>query len=406
LSPARRPTPAPSSFNASDTHPASSAAPPNSAAPSSSSVPVLDSTPGQPARLLELVAQSSSAIVPGSSTVPDLLPAPTPPRTRSQAGIHKLKIYSDGTVHYSYTTASGEPYTIKEALSSPSWNATMIDEYDALMRNKTWTLIPPVSRCNVIDCKWVFKLKYEANGSADRHKVRLIAKGFKQHLGIDYDDIFSPVVKPTTIQLILSLVVCHRWVLHQLDVQNAFLHGILDEEVYMTHPPGFVNHDFLAYHCKLDKALYGLKQAPHVWYSHLSDKLQSIGFSPSQEDISLFYYRKGSVVIFLLVYFDDIIVASSSSASVMTLLHDLQSDFALKDLGSLHYFLGIEVQHTPERLCLSQSKYTIDLLHRAGMQSCKAVTTPLSSTSKLSAHVGEILAPKDVTKYQSLVGAL
>jgi hypothetical protein len=141
-------------------------------------------------------------------------------------------------------------------------------------------------------------------------------------------------------------------------------------------------------------------------YARLSDKLQSIGFQPSQADVSLFYYRKGSVVIFLLVYVDDIIVASSSSAVVTTLLWDLGGDFALKDLGPLHYFLGIEVHRTPNDLCLSQSKYTKDLLHCAGMQNCKAVTTPLSSTTKLSAHVGELLAPEDATKYRSLVGAL
>jgi hypothetical protein len=125
-----------------------------------------------------------------------------------------------------------------------------------------------------------------------------------------------------------------------------------------------------------------------------------------QADVSLFYYRKGSVVIFLLVYVDDIIITSSSSAAVMALLHNLGGDFALKDLGPLHYILGIEVHCTPNGLCLSQSKYTKDLLHYAGMQNCKAVTTPLSRTTKLSAHVGEILAPEDATKYRSLVGSL
>jgi hypothetical protein len=190
--------------------------------------------------------------------------APAPPCTRSQAGITKLKIFSDDTVCYAYTAASGEPYTVKEVMSSPSWKAAMIDEYNALLLNKTWTLVPLVSGRNMIDCKWVFKLKYKADGFVDHHKALLVAKGFKQRLGIDYSDTLSPVVKPTTIRLILSLIVSHGWVLHQLDVQNVFLHGILEEEVYINQPPGFVNPNFLAYHCNLDKALYGLKQAPHA----------------------------------------------------------------------------------------------------------------------------------------------
>jgi hypothetical protein len=126
---------------------------------------------------------------------------------------------------------------------------------------------------NVIDCKWVFKLKHCADGSIERHKARLVTKGFKQHLGIDYDDTFSPVVKPATIRLVLSLAVSRGWNLHQLDVKNAFLHVILEEEVFIKQPLGFIDPEFPSYHCKLDKALYGLKQAPCAWYSRLSDKL-------------------------------------------------------------------------------------------------------------------------------------
>jgi hypothetical protein len=225
-------------------------------------------------------------------------------------------------------------------------------------------------------------------------------------LGIDYDDTFSPVVKPTTIRMVLSLTVSRGWVLHQLDVQNMFLHSILDEDVYMKQPPGFVDSNFPSYHCKLDKALYGLKQAPRAWYSRLSNKLQSLGFSPSKADISLFYYNKGLVTIFLLVYVDDIIVASFSASAVSDLLDALQNDFALKYLGSLHYFLGIEVTQARDGLQLSQKKYTNDLLQRVGMVSCKPMSTPLATSTKLSAHDGDLLSSEDATKYRSIVGAL
>jgi hypothetical protein len=125
----------------------------------------------------------------------------------------------------------------------------MVDEYNSFMCNKTCILVPPASGCNIIDCKWVYKVKYKVDGSVDRHKAQFVAKGFKQRLGIDYDDTFSLVVKPTTIRLMLSLAVLHSWVLRQLDVQNALLHGILEEEVYMKQPLEFVNHNLLSYHC-------------------------------------------------------------------------------------------------------------------------------------------------------------
>jgi hypothetical protein len=215
---------------------------------------------------------------------------------------------------------------------------------------------------NLIDCKWVYKVKHKTDGSIDRYKARLDAKGFKQRLGIDYDETFNLVVKPATIRMVLSLVVSRGWVLRQLDVQNVFLHGILEEDVYMKQSTSFIDSNFPSYHCKLDKALYGLKQTPRTWYSRLSDKLQSFGFHPSKADISLFYYNKGSVTILLLVYVDDIIVAGSSASVVSDLLSALQNDFALKDLDYLYYFLGIEVTPTSDGLQLSQKKYTNDLL--------------------------------------------
>jgi hypothetical protein len=186
----------------------------------------------------------------------------------------------------------------------------------------------------------------------------------------------------------------------------VFLHDILEEEVYMKQPPGFISSEFPSYHCKLDKALYVLKQAPHAWYSQLSDKLQFIGFLPSKVDISLFHYHKGSITMFLLIYVDGIILASSSTHVVDALFKDLKSDFALKDMGRLHYFLRIEVTKTTDGICLSHSKYATDLLKHAGMLSCKATPTPLSPTGKTSAHEEEILSPEDETRNRSIVGAL
>jgi histone deacetylase 1/2 len=162
----------------------------------------------------------------------------------------------------------------------------------------------------------------------------------------------------------------------------------------------------LGHVCLLDKALYGLKQAPRAWYSCLSSKLQSLGFCASKDDTSLFFYNKGGVTIFMLIYVDDIVVASSSEKAVDALLHDLGLDFALKDLGDLHYFLGIEVKKVHNGIILSQETYANDLLRRVNMQVSKTVGTPLFVSDKLSLTDGEVLGGDDSTNYRSIVGAL
>jgi histone deacetylase 1/2 len=326
--------------------------------------------------------------------------------TRLQHGIRKPKVYTDGTIRYGCLAESGEPRNLDEAFNNKNWKNAMDEEYNALMRNKTCHLVPMTKGKNIIDCKWVYKIKRKGNGDIDRYKAHLVAKGFKQRYGIDYEDTFSPVVKHATIRTLLSVAVSKGWCLRQLDVQNAFLHGVLEEEVYMRQPPGYESSSTPQYICKLDKALYGLKQAPRACYSRLSSKLQQIGFLPSKADTSLFYYKKNGVIIFMLVYVDDIIVVSSCSKAVEALLQDLRTDFALKDLGQMSYFLGIEVKKVKEGIFLSQQKYAFDIVKRANMHLCKPLNTPLSPSEKLSVETGTKLGVQDSTTYRSLVGAL
>lgn len=164
--------------------------------------------------------------------------------------------------------------------------------------------------------------------------ARLVTKDFHQVQGFDFNKTFSLVVKPTTIRLILTSALSHHWGLHQLDVNNAFLNGLLHETIYMQQPPGFSSQD-KSLVCKLDKALYGLKQAPRQWFERLQSTLLQFGFHTSQCDPSLFIYKKDKNVVYLLVYVDDIIITGSSNSLIQTLVGHLNSTFALKQLGQL-----------------------------------------------------------------------
>ena len=330
--------------------------------------------------------------------------SPVQPRTHLQKGVIQHVNYK--TKFGLACSSTGEPSTVEEALNDPRWRKAMEEEYAALKKNKTWHLVPPRRGKNLIDCKWVFRIKRKSDRSIDRYKARLVAKGFKQRYSIDYEDTFSSIVKAATIRLVLSVAVSRGWSLRQLDVQNAFFHGILEQEVYMKQPPGFVKKNSPLHVCKLDKALYGLKQAPRAWYSRLNQKLQALGFIPSKSDTSLFIYNRSNTSIFVLIYVDDIIVTSSSDEAITGLLKDLSVEFALKDLGDLHFFLGIEVKKHEDGLHLSQEKYATDLVRRVGLQGCKPSPTLLSSSEKLSLTEGEPLNQEDSTNYRSLIGAL
>jgi histone deacetylase 1/2 len=198
-----------------------------------------------------------------------------------------------------------------------------------------------------------------------------------------YSETFSPVIKQATVRLVFSIAVSRNWKIHQLDIHNAFLNGILTEDFYIKQPSGFVDSSLPSHVCRFHKSLYGLKQAPRAWYTRLSDFLLSIGFRASKIDTSLFILSDGSNIFYLLVYVDDILLTGSNSAMLHHLIQLLSFEFKLRDLGVVHYFLGIEVQSTGMGLMLRQHKYILDILTRASMTSCKPVNT-LVSPSKVT----------------------
>lgn len=254
-----------------------------------------------------------------------------------------------------------EPRSVKQALKIGHWRQAMDSEFHALLNNNTWELVPKAQH-TPIGCKWVFRIKRKPDSTIDRYKARLVAKGFLQQAGRDYFETFSPVTKPVTIRVVLSLAVSRGWPLRQLDVNNAFLQGTLHEEVYMQQPPGYIDSNFPNYICRLRKSIYGLKQAPRAWYIELTTFLLSQGFRKSHADASLFIYHSKDVLAYFLIYVDDIVLTGNTTRFLDECVSKLAARFSIKDLGSLHHFLGVEVIPTSTGLFLSQHRHIHDLL--------------------------------------------
>ncbi|KAI3735041.1 hypothetical protein L6452_14528 [Arctium lappa] len=265
-------------------------------------------------------------------------------------------------------------------------------------------LLPRPTDTNIIRCHWRFRHKFRSDGTLERYKARLVVNGRSQEVGIDCDETFSFVVKPTTIRTVLSLAMGRKWDIHQLDVKNAFLHGELNETVFMHQPPGFHNPSYPGYVCKLQKSLYGLKQAPRAWYQRFAKYLIHLGFVCSKSDTSLFIYKHDHEIAYLLLYVDDIVLTTSSPALKRQIIGALKSEFDMTDLGPLTYFLGISVTRTTNTMFLSQRKYTEAIIKWVNMENCKPVATPVDTNSNLSLSAGKPV--EDPSLYRSLAGAL
>ncbi|RVW87716.1 Retrovirus-related Pol polyprotein from transposon TNT 1-94 [Vitis vinifera] len=314
--------------------------------------------------------------------------------TRSKNGIFKPKAYLISTT----------PISVPEALQLSHWKQAMTDEYLALLRNNTWDLVPPPTDRKLIGCKWVFKVKENPDGTINKYKARLVAKGFHQIAGFDFNETFSPVVKPTTIRIVLTIALNLQWKVRQLDVNNAFLNGDLHEDIFMHQPQGFIDPVNPNYVCKLNKSLYGLKQAPRAWFEKLHQALGILGFSSTKSDQSLFINITPTHSTYILVYVDDILITGNNDQFVQHVITQLNNQFALKDLGDIDYFLGIQVKHTSVGMHLSQAKYISNLLQKTKMLHVKSVPTPMVSNQSLS-NSGS--APFSNTQlYRSTVGAL
>ncbi|CAH9080818.1 unnamed protein product [Cuscuta epithymum] len=307
----------------------------------------------------------------------------------------------------SFSASSGpsvlEPRSFKEAMTDEGWRQAMQREIRALEDNQTWVLerLPPGKKA--LGCKWVYKIKYLPDGTVERLKARLVVFGNHQEEGIDYTETFAPVVKMVTVQTFLAVAAAKNWELHQMDVHNAFLHGDLDEEVYMKLPPGF-SPSQRGVVCRLKKSLYGLRQAPRCWFAKLAASLQHYGFTQSYSDYSLFTYQSENKCLHVLVYVDDLIIAGNDSTVLHKFKHYLSTCFHMKDLGTLKYFLGIEVARHPNGIFLCQRKYALDIITETGLLGAKPAGFPIEQNHTLAQADGPLLTEPEA--YRRLVGKL
>nr|GEY42159.1 retrotransposon protein, putative, Ty1-copia subclass [Tanacetum cinerariifolium] len=292
---------------------------------------------------------------------------------------------------YAFTAAeeedTHEPLTYQEVISyedSSKWKATMKEEMDSFRKNKTWELVDHQARQKLVTCKWLFKIKEGIEGvQKPRYKVRLVACGFTQRAHIDYNEVFSPVVRQTSIRIILALTACKDFELEQLDVKTTFLHGNLEEVTYMRQPLGYEQGNNV---CLLKKSLYGLKQSPRQWYRRFDEYMLSNGFKRSYYDICVYYrsYAPGGY-IYLLLYVDDMLIAFKSKAEIGSTKSLLKKEFDMKDLGEAKKILGMEIVRDRSRkiLRVSQSGYVSNILNNYRIDNGKSVQMPLGGHFKL-----------------------
>jgi len=237
-----------------------------------------------------------------------------------------------------------------------------------------------------------------------RYKARLVAKGYAQTYDIDYEETYSPVAKMTTVRAIIVMAAAKGWSLHQMDVKNVFLHGDLQEEVYMEQPLGYVDQTHPNLVCRLKEALYGLKRAPRAWSNKIGQYIVTSGFQTSNADFSLYVKKTDHGIVVIVIYVDDLIITGDSDADIFDLKKLLKQKFEMKDLGELRYFLGIEVIHSPKGIWLLQRQYALNKLSEYGMTGCKPISIPLEQNVKLSVDEGNLV--EDTTMHRRIVGSL
>ncbi|GAU39052.1 hypothetical protein TSUD_396570 [Trifolium subterraneum] len=314
-------------------------------------------------------------------------------------------VNDDGDLVHLAFMADVEPVNWHEALSDPNWKNAMNEEIKSIEKNNTWRLVDLPAHKKPIIVKWIFKIKRNPDGGIVKHKARLVARGFLQQQGIDYNEVYAPVARMETIRLVIVIASSMNWSLSHMDVKSAFLNGPLKEEVYVSQPSGFEVDAQKDKVYKLQKALYGLKQAPRAWNKRIDTFLHKEGFVKCSVEFGV--YMKGNDVsdaILICLYVDDLLITGSNNNCIEKFKGRLKNEFEMSDLGKLNYFLGLEFLYEPNGIVLHQKKYIADVLKRFHMEHCNEAETPMEANLKLSK--GEDEQAVDATLFKQVVGSL
>ncbi|GJT69498.1 putative ribonuclease H-like domain-containing protein [Tanacetum coccineum] len=269
---------------------------------------------------------------------------------------------------------------------------------------QVWTLVDLPYGKRAIGTKWVYRNKKDERGIVIRNKARLVAQGYTQEEGIDYDEVFAPVARIEAIRLFLAYASFKDFVVYQMDVKSAFLYGKIEEEVYVCQPPGFEDPEFPDKVYKVEKALYGLHQAPRAWYETLSTYLLDNGFQRGQIDKTLFIKRIKSDILLVQVYVDDIIFGSTKKELCTDFEKLMHKKFQMSSMGELTFFLGLQVTQKDDGIFISQDKYVDEILKKFGFSTVKTASTPMETSKPLlkDAEAEDV----DVHLYRSMIGSL
>ena len=333
---------------------------------------------------------------------------------RENRGVPPLRYIESYLAGAAEEDAKHSPQSVQEALQGEhmaEWRKAMDSEMASLRENGVYELVDKPNNKKVVKSKWVFRVKTNERGEIEKYKARVVAKGYSQVEGVDYDQTFSPTVRFESIRQMVALGASKGLEMHQMDVTTKFLYAPLDEEVYMQQPEGTVKPGDEGKVMRLLKCLYGLKQSPRQWNQLIDAVLKQLGFTRLKSDFGIYVKGEGEDAVYIALYVDDLFLLGRKLGRIQEVKDGLSSQFKMKDLGEAKFLLGIEIRRQPNGdVLLVQERYARDVVQRFNMEGCKSASTPLELGSKLdsSQQPSEDQEKREMESipYRSAIGSL